>query len=384
MTFKILNEDDIVNTRTLLHEAIPLTGTIISGTYGGDDIELGSEGNIKNFSHGMFQSVYDYPYLSSSANHILDITVGLSTTGELQPLCTTTVSQASKKKNMYNQMAQVLMGFDATGSVMPFDEDGDILAGGKKIKEAFIIPFSRLLTKDEIKKETFTMELGIDARYNKMDQRTILIQDIAASTEYRVNSPVGEYGILYATASSPNQYLDTATGRVHTASINGDKYWYAGLIYYQAGVVVLTASILQTTSSGGGYLDGQEAYADLEFAGIGGDHPRAVLTGSSISGSANFLRHRIMNVQFNNTTELNSTVYFCRANHNQFNYSSNPTYTSNSKIRVKNNTTDDPVAYITTIGLYNDNNELLAVAKLSEPLQKKPSNEFTFRVRLDY
>ena len=54
MTFKPLNENDTVNTRTLLHEAVPLTGAIVSGTYGVD--------NIKNYSHGMFQSVYDYPY----------------------------------------------------------------------------------------------------------------------------------------------------------------------------------------------------------------------------------------------------------------------------------------------------------------------------------
>jgi len=66
--YKSLNHrNDIVSTRTLLHEAIPLTGTIVSGTY--------SDNNIKHYTHGMFQSVYDYPYLSSSANHIFDITV---------------------------------------------------------------------------------------------------------------------------------------------------------------------------------------------------------------------------------------------------------------------------------------------------------------------
>ena len=89
-------------------------------------------------------------------------------------------------------------------------------------------------------------------------------------------------------------------------------------------------------------------------------------------------------MQFNNTTELNSTVYFCRANHNEFNYSSNPTYLSSSQIRVKESATDTPVAYITTVGLYSDDNELLAVAKLSEPLKKDPTNELTLRVRLDY
>ena len=64
-TYKTLRTDDGVSTRSLLHEAIPLTGSIVSGTY--------SDENIKNYSHGMFQSVYDYPYLSSSANHIFDL-----------------------------------------------------------------------------------------------------------------------------------------------------------------------------------------------------------------------------------------------------------------------------------------------------------------------
>ena len=91
-----------------------------------------------------------------------------------------------------------------------------------------------------------------------------------------------------------------------------------------------------------------------------------------------------MNVSFNNTTELNSTIYFCRANNNEFNYSSNPTYLTASKLRVKNNTNDTPVSYITTVGLYSADNELLATAKLSEPLKKTPDDEFTLRVRLDY
>ena len=65
-TFKTFLDNDVVSSRTLLHESIPVTGTIASGTY----VDGGSEVNIRNYSHGMFQSVYDYPYLSSSANHI--------------------------------------------------------------------------------------------------------------------------------------------------------------------------------------------------------------------------------------------------------------------------------------------------------------------------
>ena len=72
--FKTFLNNDIKSTRTLLHEAIPLTGAIVSGTYG----TFPNGTNIKNYAHGMFQSCYDYPYLSSSANHIFDISVGVS------------------------------------------------------------------------------------------------------------------------------------------------------------------------------------------------------------------------------------------------------------------------------------------------------------------
>ena len=109
-----------------------------------------------------------------------------------------------------------------------------------------------------------------------------------------------------------------------------------------------------------------------------------LLVSSSITGTTNALRHRIDNIEFQNTTELNSTIHFCRMNHNEFNYSSNPTYVSASKIQVKDTNSDSPISYATTIGLYGPDNALLAVAKLSEPLKKDPSNEITLRVRLDY
>ena len=337
---------DVVSTRTLLHEAIPLTGTIVSGTYGTT--------SIKNYAHGMFQSVYDYPYLSSSANHIFDITVGVGSNSSL-----TVANQLSKKKNIYNQMAQVLVGYDATGSVLRFDEDGDILAGGDKLDDIIFLNFSRLLVKDEIKKGTFSLKLGVSASYaNAMLQR-INIQDTSGSDGYLVNSPVGDYGILYATN-------DTGT------PLNGAAAKACGLLYYQAGVCALTASVFGSLLSSSAQMNS------------GGETINAILTGSQISSSADALRHRMFNLQFNNTVELNSTVYFCRVNHNEFNYSTNPTYLSQSKIRVKTQASDQPVSYITTVGLYNDNNELYATAKLSEPLRKSSDTEFTIRVRLDY
>ena len=348
--FKTLEEKDIVGTRTLLHEAIPLTGSILSGTY---------TDNIKNPPHGMYQSVYDYPFLSSSANHIFDITVGVASNSGLY---NTSNTQAAKKKNIYNQMAQILVGYDATGTVMQFDQDGD-LTGGDKYKDVIIMPFSRLLVKDEIKKGTFSMTLGVNVLYKDATPytSTIDITDSDGSDKYYVNSPVGEYGILYAEDSAG-------------AEMSGEIK-KVGLIYYQAGIVVLTKDILTDTVLVGG--------ADLQLASAG-TLADTLLTDSTIEAFADGLRNRITNIQFNNTTELNSTIYFCRANHGEFNYSTNPTYVDGSKIRVKTNSTDEPIAYITSIGLYNDKNELMATAKLSEPLKKTPSTEFTLRCRLDY
>ncbi len=372
MTYKPLNENDVVSTRTLLHEAIPLTGTIISGTYGAGGT-YGAEPNIKNYTHGMFQSVYDYPYLSSSANHIFDITFGLRVD---TPLFDDTTVQVTKKKNIYNQMAQVLMGYDATGSILAFDEDGNLLDGGTKLDSVFFINFSRLLNKDEIKKGTFELELGIDDVFTHTGtnfNNRIKITDYSASLaspSYLVNSPAGEYGILSATASVSNGQ-----------QLKNNNRFSVGLIFYQAGIAVISGSVFNDQADAGILNNSLNSTAFSATSGVTGFQ---FLSGSEISSSADAIRSRIYNMQFNNTTELNSTVYFCRANHNEFNYSSNPTYVDSSKIRVKSQSTDNPVAYITTVGLYNDNNELMATAKLSEPLKKSPDTEFTIRARLDY
>jgi len=404
--FKTFLNDDITSTRTLLHESIPITGTITSGTYG----TFPNEDNIKNFATGLYQAVYDYPYLSSSANHIFDLTVGYSSGSTLSG--TSNRVQQEKKINIYTQMAQVCMGYDANGKVLQFDEDGNLAAGGTKIKDAIFFNFSRLLQKDEIKKGSFSMKLGTTGTAGSIPfgqasdfggsvmGSLLTITDSGKENDYRVNSPAGEYAILSASTGGS---LSTAANPA------------CGLIFYQAGIVVLTASVFLSADSVNGEVAGYgregkightvtcsqgplNAFAGWTgSAGIGMNTTASVfgtpwgkqnivtmLTGSSISSSCDAIRHRIYDISFNNTTELNSTIHFCRINHNDFNYSSNPTYLSESKIRVKNNTLDAPVSYITTVGLYSADNELLAVAKLSEPLKKDPTNEMTLRVRLDY
>jgi hypothetical protein len=302
----------------------------------------------------MFQSVYDYPYLSSSANHIFDITACYAASSSLSA---STSIQNDKKINMYTEFAQTLLGYtgsltDPANQVRLFENDLALDGGGGDVMdEVFVLNFSRLLTKDQIKKGTFSITLGTGSFGNTFF-RTSVLTDASASADGTGTSNVlgGDYGLL-----------------MNSASV------VYGNIFYQAGIVILTSSI---------FASSVDFYAG---AGASGSYSvNATLTGSTISGACDAFRERIQTVSFNNTTEINSKIYFCRAPHNKFNYSSNPTYLSGSKIRVKNTPSDQPVSYITTIGLYNSSGEMLAVAKLSEPIRKDPTNDITLRVRLDY
>jgi hypothetical protein len=79
---------------------------------------------------------------------------------------------------------------------------------------------------------------------------------------------------------------------------------------------------------------------------------------------------------------------FCRATADEFNYSSNPTYVdSNGRlniISVGNEAIEKSFSFITTVGLYDSFNNLLAVAKLSRPVEKNDEKDLTLRVRLDF
>ena len=375
---KAFNPNDKTSVTTNLHEAIPLTGTLVSGTYG----TFPSDTNVRTYTHGMFESVYDYPYLSSSANHIFDLSAGAAsdTTSSL-----TELSTADKKKrlNVYNSMAQVLNGFTQDAVLRQFDENGDFTEGNK-YTNVFFMNFSRLLYKDEVQKGTFSLKLKMSGAYGTPSQ-ALTFADYGAASDYRINSPAGEYGVLYVTEQTGVALTAAPTAPYATqfANTGSNGRSFAGLIFYQAGVVVLpiTGSGINAAFP----VFGSKALGTGQYSGSFGTGTMPDLIASaSVNDIANNFRHRVEDISFNNTTELNSSIYFCRVGHNEFNYSGNSSYLSSSKIVVKDDATDTPVSYITTVGLYSDNNELLAVAKLSEPLRKTPETEYVLRVRLDY
>jgi hypothetical protein len=351
--YKTIKPADKTSQKTVLHESIPITGSLVSGTYG----TWPDDTNVKFYSHGYFQSVYDYPYLSSSANHMFDLSFGLAPTYATQP--SASGEEGTIKNAIWNQMSQVTYGYDPTGSIIPINRSGSLTPSGVGLagpimEDIVVINFSRLLAKDEIKKESFSMVLGTGNYATPFDAEGVTLSDLGASTAYKNNSPLGEYSILYSGS---------------TATSMGAQ----GLLFYQAGFAVV---------AGAAVFSNADAFASSSI--LGTQTYENSIVSQSCDDLSSGLRRRIQNISFNNTTELNSSIYFCKVDHGDFNYSSNPTYVSGSKIRVKETIGDSPMTYITTVGLYSEDNELLAVAKLSEPIKNSATDASTFRVRLDY
>lgn len=83
--------------------------------------------------------------------------------------------------------------------------------------------------------------------------------------------------------------------------------------------------------------------------------------------------------------KITSNHYFVRINNREYNFSNNPTFVTGSNGLFKwSAMTRNPQVYITTIGMYDDNNRLLAVAKLSRPLLKTFNREALIKVKIDY
>ena len=145
-----------------------------------------------------------------------------------------------------------------------------------------------------------------------------------------------------------------------------------GKIYPDAGFIVLNADCLNHSASG-------QNYGGID---LGTDN-----TSNYNSQNNRILRNAInLGGEFilDSQENIASRYYFVRAKNNQFNYTTNDSFTDNDGVLKFDSMIDNPQTYITTVGLYNDNLDLLAVAKLSQPLPKNFTKEALIKVKLDY
>ena len=169
-------------------------------------------------------------------------------------------------------------------------------------------------------------------------------------------------------------------------------YQGLGLFYPTNGVVVLNATLVAGllgitptvgVGNSGGPLNGAWPYQSGSEQTLQYDYNHKTLFESLILG--------LNTMKVRKSEYVNSTHYFIRVMNRDFNYSNNPTYVYDGTDGIHAAGTiynfdfiSDPRTYITTVGLYNDNNELVAVAKLSRPVVKSFDEELLIKVRLDF
>ena len=143
-----------------------------------------------------------------------------------------------------------------------------------------------------------------------------------------------------------------------------------GLLLPDVDILLLNGAALDANSADGGIELGTGRTSDTN------DNNPSKLR-NALQASTGFT--------INNEEVLSSDFIFVRARNNEFNYSENPSFISGSTGElVQSSFVDNPQTYITTVGMYNDSNELLAVAKLSRPLPKDFTKEMLVRVKLDF
>ena len=157
-------------------------------------------------------------------------------------------------------------------------------------------------------------------------------------------------------------------------------YHYWGLFYPELGIIAL---------NGDKVISGSGAIGSSTYGLQLGTGSYGMGTGSNVNNNLNEALFYAINkgkkFEVRAEEDVTSTHYFVRAKNSQFNYSTNPTYQTGSNGQLRHQSfIQNPQTFITTIGLYNDDNELLAIAKLSKPLLKNFERETTLRVKLDY
>ena len=315
-----------------------------------------------------------------------------------------------EKTDIYGQFAQTLLGSRTSMFKLPVDATLTTSQSTSDIDAALFVAFKRLFARDQIKRETFAMRFYQSASYVSKTGTTAAqlssppAADSAGVPNLYVTSTSGS-AIFTDIGSSNSRYFDV--GGQYGYLVNASSTSNAvGILYYDSGIAVLD---IEKMVSGSQFISGTiSAMHPLGQITLGGAGTQTAKTARVVpdlltSGSvddivdhfcyARFGSGALTAMTFQNVTNINSSLIFCRALPDDFNYSSNPTYVENTgdyqgRLTIYDpalpEETQEPFTYVTTIGLYDNAGGLMAVAKLSRPVEKNPGRDLTFRVRLDF
>jgi len=397
-TFKTLSSQDIRTTTSTLNQLVDFVEADISGSTTRKTYDVFVTGSGDNsITSSLYHTVFDQNHSLQTANELFDLSFGFfensgivtgssytgndSTSGK--KLFTSQSLMMREKINIYKQFANLLLGDSTAQFTSPFSNPGS--NNIDHIDNALFVSFKRLFVRDGIKRETFAMKMfqsssdpNVSAHKRNIDVTRVhpgsgsaIYTDVGSATARERSALGGDVGNI-VNAANTSQNVGLMFYQQGIAVFDMEKVFNANQI--MTGSVSSVGAVAKTTVSA--------SFNDFTVSGSIDDVLEHISTVRFGSGSFTTLT-------FQNNTKINSTLVFCRASADEFNCSANPTYTDSSTGRIVvidegSDGDQKSFSFVSTVGLYDSNEELLAVAKLSRPVEKNDEKDLTFRVRLDF
>jgi hypothetical protein len=334
MAFKRFDPEDFVVSSDSITSTLWSTGTPTLTSFYTSSVQLaGSSGNY-------YLSVYD----SSSLSNVQFDIVYCDSLGSGSNWFNSIVPENSPTKTMYGQYRALILEDENANFI--FGKGTNIVTGS----HFWVLSIERAQYKESLFPGSLNLILsGSGGTINLTDD----------SQDNLVNSFIGTTRVFQLISGS-NGTAGSLPGSGYVA--NSGSY---GLVFPDLGTILLNPLALSQSIN----LAPSRSYNS--------DGLNTVTLYNSIVNGASFA--------LNSEETITSDYIFVRARNSEFNYSENPSFISGSNGEViYSNFINQPQVYITTIGMYNDSNDLLAVAKMSRPLLKDFTKEALIRVKLDF
>lgn len=405
-TFKTITSDDIKTTTSVLNQLVDFVESDVSGSNTRKKYQVFVTSSGDNaVTSSLFHTVYDQNYTLQTSNELFDMTMGifegsdtvvdaqagLSPDANGKLLFPSQSLMMREKISIYKQHAQLLLGDSSQRFTAPFTQS--TVLDSNNIDEALFINFKRLFVRDGIKRETFAVKMWQSSSFGDFDEAGFIASHAGEQNLIvtELHPPTGSF--IYTDVGSSTSVERSPTGGDVGNIVNAsDTSEVVGTMFYQQGIAVFDMKKIFNADQ---FITGS-----IQSVGVkqNTDVHDSFIPGFVVSASMDQILDHVASTRFGsgsntvmtfqNNTKINSTLYFCRATADEFNYSTNPSYTNEEgRIRVISagqEGVEKSFSFITTVGLYDANEELLAVAKLSRPVEKNDEKDMTFRVRLDF
>ena len=239
------------------------------------------------------------------------------------------------------------------------DENQDFTFGTHVPDDIYVININRARYRQGLKPGSLNLKLSSSLAGQGAGGQTAFDIELTDDSITNPGAKITNLGRQYNIVSGAN---GIASGSIVKQIAESASY---GLFYPDAGVIVL---------NGDAFGVGLKPDRNEPAANNSDKNPLKIH--KSISSSGHFI--------VDSEEKVTSQYYFVRARNDQYNYSTNPSFADNTGNLNFTSMINNPTTYITTIGMYNDMGDLIAVAKLSQPIVKDFTKEALIRVKLDY